>query len=344
VLCLAAAAKLRSPGPARAALETLHLPASPAAATLLASAELAAGAWWLIAHSFAAALTVAAAYLAFALAASALARRRAACGCFGDGERPTTGRHAALSGALAAVCALAAAAPPAPLDGPRAVAAVLLAACLVTAYTVRPGPLADRAVGSLGALLERRTDRRGLLARATLAGTALAVAPIRYLVRPGDAWARIVPGDCGGGLCSDGYSAFCCQIQHGNNRCPPNTYPAGWWMCTSYKGSGLCAAEGVRFYIDCNRTPGTVFPGGCQCANGSCDERRVDCNHFRYGQCNTQVSGTTEVVCRLIVCQNPATIEGMNCNQTLAIDNRVCYHEAECLAGLAVQLPGGGGA
>ena len=55
-------------------------------------------------------------------------------------------------------------------------------------------------------------------------------------------------------------------------------------------------------------SPGTRFPGGCQCANGDCHRRRVDCNHFRYGQCNTQVGGTTEVVCRLVICQNPATV------------------------------------
>ena len=63
--------------------------------------------------------------------------------------------------------------------------------------------------------------------------------------------------------------------------------------------------QGVRYYIDCNRIPGHVFPGGCQCAHGDCNRRRVDCNHFRYGQCNTQVSGTTEVVCRLVICQTP---------------------------------------
>jgi hypothetical protein len=100
----------------------------------------------------------------------------------------------------------------------------------------------------------------------------------------------------------------------------------------------------VRYYIDCNRMPGHVFPGGCQCANGDCAKRRVDCNHFRYGQCNTQIVGTTEVVCRLVVCQNPATIAGMHCNGTEMVDDVTCSHEAGCLKGLATQLPGGAGA
>ncbi len=111
------------------------------------------------------------------------------------------------------------------------------------------------------------------------------------------------------------------------------------------RGSGACATgTGVRYYLDCNRMPGQSFPGGCQCANGDCGKRAVDCNHFRYGQCNTQVRGTTEVVCRLVICQNPATVAEFNCNDTEMVDDNTCSHEAGCLKGLAIQLPGGGGA
>ena len=174
-------------------------------------------------------------------------------------------------------------------------------------------------VARIGELLEQRTSRRGALARAAVAGSAFAVAPIRYLVRPGTAWAVLRPADCAhGSKCTDGYTAFCCEIQHGNNACPPDTYIAGWWKCTSYTGNGLCHDEGVRYYIDCN--------------------------HFRYGQCNTQIGGTTEVVCRLVICQNPATVPSMNCNATEMVDDRTCVHNNPCLEGLARQLPGGGGA
>jgi hypothetical protein len=202
----------------------------------------------------------------------------------------------------------------------------------------------QRLATAAGRLLERRSTRRRALSRVALGAAAFAVAPVRYLIRPGTAWAVLTPTDCGGGLCTDGYTAFCCEIQHGANRCPQGTYVAGWWKCTSYQGSQLCHAEGVRYYIDCNRIPGQVFPGGCQCANGDCGQRRVDCNQFRYGQCNTQIEGTTEVVCRLMVCENPAAIPGANCNDTLMVDNRTCYHNADCLAGLATELPGAGGA
>jgi hypothetical protein len=205
--------------------------------------------------------------------------------------------------------------------------------------------MSERLARALGGLLERRTSRRGLLARSAVAGAALAVAPVRYLLRPETAWAVVTSADCPpGSLCRDGYSAFCCEVQHGNNRCPDGTYVAGWWKCTDYRGTALCAAEGVRYYLDCNRVPGVPYPGGCQCANGSCSERIVDCNLFRYGQCNTDVADTTEVVCRLVICQNPASVPGLNCNGTLMVDDAVCHHEARCLKGLAIAEPGDGGA
>jgi hypothetical protein len=202
----------------------------------------------------------------------------------------------------------------------------------------------ERVASAVARLLERRMSRRRVLSRAALAGSAFAVAPVRYLIRPGTAWAVIRPHDCKKGLCTDGYTAFCCEIERGRNTCPDGTYIAGWWKCTAYNGRGLCADDGVRYYLDCNRIPGRVFPGGCQCAGGLCSRRRVDCIHFRYGQCNTQIGGTTEVVCRLVICQHPATVPGLNCNATQKVDNRTCKHEAPCLQPLAVQLPGGGGA
>lgn len=194
-----------------------------------------------------------------------------------------------------------------------------------------------------GSLLERRTNRRGLLARSAMIGSAMMVAPLRFLVRPISAWAAISPGLCGGGLCDDGYTAFCCEINGGRNVCPSHTYIGGWWMCTAYRGGGLCAGDGVRYYIDCNRVPGESF-GSCRCANDKCSERRVNCNVFRYGQCNTQVPGVTEVSCRVVVCENPAGIDGFNCSASVAVDDNTCSHESTCLTPLVGQLPGAGGA
>ncbi len=168
--------------------------------------------------------------------------------------------------------------------------------------------------------------------RAAVFGSALAVAPLRYLLEPVSALAAIVrPQDCGGGLCTDGWTEFCCAINDGLNVCPTYAFVGGWWKCTDYRGRQLCEGEGVRYYVDCNRLPGRNGPGGCHCANGDCDHRRVGCNHFRYGQCNTQIGEITDIVCRVVVCENPATIPELNCNSTYKEDNRTCGHEAPCL-------------
>ena len=191
--------------------------------------------------------------------------------------------------------------------------------------------------------LARRTSRRGFLTKVALVGSAIAVAPMRFLTRPVSAQELVNCPQCGGGACCDGWTTFCCTINAGANECPADTYMGGWWKCTDYRGGGLCGAEGVRYYLDCNRVAGQVFPGGCQCAGGDCSRRRIDCNRFRYGQCNTQIHGMTEVVCRLVICRNPATVAGWGCNATMMVDNKTCPHDAPCLKGIAGQLPGGGG-
>jgi hypothetical protein len=186
--------------------------------------------------------------------------------------------------------------------------------------------------------LAGRTSRRGFLARAAVVGSALAVAPLRFLLEPVSALGAIVrPGDCAGGRCGDGWTEFCCTINNGQNLCPPYSFVGGWWKCTDYRGRRLCNEQGVRYYLDCNRTPGQHVPGGCHCADGDCDRYRVGCNVFRYGQCNTQIGDVTEVVCRVVVCEHPATIPGLNCNPTYKQDNVVCAQEAPCLTSAAQQ-------
>ncbi len=177
-----------------------------------------------------------------------------------------------------------------------------------------------------------RTSRRDFLGRVALVGSALSVAPLRYLLRPESAWAVIRPGKCPPkSRCADGWTEFCCSINHGRNSCPSWSYIAGWWKCTYYPGSKLCGEQNVRYYVDCNVKPGHHAPDGCHCAKGTCDKRRVACNVFRYGQCNTHIGEVTEVVCRVVVCKHPSTIPDLNCNSTYKQDNRTCAHEAPCL-------------
>ncbi|HEV2075094.1 MAG TPA: hypothetical protein VGR10_02540, partial [Thermoleophilaceae bacterium] len=64
-----------------------------------------------------------------------------------------------------------------------------------------------------------------------------------------------------------------------------------------------------------------------------CRYRRECCNNFRYGQCNTQIGGVTEVVCRVISCRPPWKVRGWRCNRSYARDDTTCSHEAVCECG-----------
>ncbi|MFL5338031.1 MAG: MauE/DoxX family redox-associated membrane protein [Geminicoccaceae bacterium] len=360
LLGLAGYAKLRNPGPSSAMLRAAGIPAAPAAAVTLALAELGILATALILPGRLAGAIVAAAFACLTAGAAVGARRigNQPCGCFGDERAALGNRHVATN--LLAACGAGAAAALAPASLAQlasnqpglALADLLLAgalACLLAQWLRGAGSgslhgSALRLVDSSARLLEARVSRRAALTRIAVAGSALAVAPVRYLLYPGTALGVVVPGRCREGLCTDGYTAFCCEIQEGLNTCPPGTFVGGWWMCTDYRGHQLCQGSGIRYYIDCNNLPGQPFPGGCRCANDDCSHRRQACNVFRYGQCNTHIKGTTAVVCRVVTCEKPSRIPSLNCNSTLMIDDAVCGHEAGCLEPMAAQLPGSGGA
>ena len=306
------------------------------------------------------AATVALAVVFAAFGLVHLASRRAAdrdCGCLGEQAPASPGRAAAMTATSALAAAAVASLDPhvalwqvghrPAVQGILALAAALPGALLWRrAFTGRRLPmdrLSVRLVDVSAAWLERRLSRRTMLQRLAVGGSALLVAPLRFLLYPGSALAAVVPGDCSTGLCTDGYTVFCCEINQGANSCPEGTFVGGWWMCTDYPGRRLCSAQGVRYYIDCNRTPGTQFPGGCRCGGDSCSHRRQACNVFRYGQCNTHVQGVTEVVCRVVLCENPSGVPDLGCGNSLAVDNATCGHDVSCLEPFAVPVGGASG-
>lgn len=185
--------------------------------------------------------------------------------------------------------------------------------------------LAERLVDRLsGGVFARATSsRRGFLGASVLAGTAFAVDPWGYLTRPADAYSTV----CGPGAeCNDGWSAFCCTINHGSNTCPPGSFVGGWWKADN---SRFCCGS-ARYYIDCNARCGSDWK--CHCAHGSCDKRRVACNQFRYGQCNQQISCYGPVVCRVVSCAPPWKLDH-SCTTASATDNATVSHSAPCLPG-----------
>jgi hypothetical protein len=344
VLAYAAFAKIRAPVD-----DGTH----PLAVMALPIAELAIAVVALSAPTRVGASLLAAAFAAFTVH-HARSAEEGGCDCFGSESRSTTGAKTILTGISALSMAVAAVAAPPPLSARNPASAlptVLLAFLAAMLWRRAFGGvglarsstvLSERLVHASASFVERRVSRRTLLLRVALTGSAMAVAPLRYLLYPISALAAITPGDCSGGLCLDGYTVFCCEINNGKNSCPPGTFPGGWWMCTSYSGGGLCAPQGVRYYVDCNALPGSSW--GCECAFGSCANRRQACNIFRYGQCNTNVPGVTAVVCRQIVCENPGSISGLNCGSSVAVDDSVCGQDVPCLdVPPAVELAGAGG-
>lgn len=119
LLCVAGGLKLRSPGPAAGALRVLGLPGAAWMVRVVAAGELALGAVCALHPSRGSAAALAGAYVAFAGIAAALVRRRAACGCFGDGDLPATASHSIATAALGAVGAAAA------VTGPRGLGWIL---------------------------------------------------------------------------------------------------------------------------------------------------------------------------------------------------------------------------
>jgi hypothetical protein len=202
--------------------------------------------------------------------------------------------------------------------------------------------LADRA----SAFLASRLDRRGFLARGAIVGSALTVAPKRYLLRPGSAYAAVCGCagsncDCGA-LCCDGYTEFCCTLT-GRNACPSGSVVAGWWKVD---GSEFCGG-GARYYMDCNAGCGSCGCGGsglcagacsgtpCVCGRNDCNNRRAGCNGFRYGQCNQDVACVGPIVCRVVTCTPPWQIDG-TCTTTPLTDNNTRNHTAPCVEGLPI--------
>ena len=193
-------------------------------------------------------------------------------------------------------------------------------------------------------LLGRRSSRRDFLTRTALVGTALSVAPLRYILRPGTAYGAVCgclgqECPCGSLCCADGYAEFCCTINKGINACPAGTFSGGWW-----KADGSTYCNGPRYYIDCNAEcsrcttgcgRGHFCPGcdtlTCGCALGDCGNRRTGCRTFRYGQCNLDIGCSGRLSCRVVSCTPAWMLDGA-CTASSATDNRTANQNVACLS------------
>jgi hypothetical protein len=138
VVAVAGLSKLRAPAVAARALRELGIPAGSGLVRVLAAAEVALAVWCLIKPGGPWAVVLACCYAAFWVISLLLARRRASCGCFGQGEVPASVAQSLISAVLAVVCLAAAVRSPHGvgwvLGRPADEAAVLVLGIAGTAY------------------------------------------------------------------------------------------------------------------------------------------------------------------------------------------------------------------
>ena len=165
-----------------------------------------------------------------------------------------------------------------------------------------------------------------------MVGSAVAVAGCTPGTTPGTPYKHIT--DCAGGLCTDGYTEFCCTINNGVNACPTGSFAGGWWRADY---SSFC--HGTRYYIDCMQNccgPATGYGNycagcsECRCAAG-CDTRHVYCNYFRYGQCHQEIVASGPIACRVVTCVPPYNDASMACSAAAAVDNDTAEHTSKCI-------------
>ena len=198
--------------------------------------------------------------------------------------------------------------------------------------------LVDRAAKAL----EGRMSRRNLINRSAYLGSAVAAGSgLDLALRPGTAYGAICScgnAGCGcGSTCCSGFSEFCCAVS-GANYCPANTVMGGWWVADN---SSYCG--GPRYYMDCNATCsctsgcGSGFPfcstscdgTGCGCGAAGCDSYLTGCLQFRYGQCNQDVPCMGRIVCRVVACVPPWTVDP-SCTTAVAVDNATAEQNEAC--------------
>jgi hypothetical protein len=196
--------------------------------------------------------------------------------------------------------------------------------------------VAERIVTRVSTRLGRGSSRRSFLTKTAVVGSALAVNPFRFLLKPGTAYASL----CGpAASCDSGWTVMCCSVNDGKNSCPPGSIPAGWWKADN---SGFCGGA-ARYYIDCNAHcgscgcgpsgicgPGCYNCGGCRCGTNGCDQRRACCNEFRYGQCHQELACVGAIACRVVTCTPPWQWDPA-CSTASATSNTTALHDAPCL-------------
>ena len=202
--------------------------------------------------------------------------------------------------------------------------------------------LSTALVARTSRVLDAHLTRRSLINRSAFVGSAVAAGSgLDLVLKPGTAYGQICEcgnAGCGcGSTCCSGFSEFCCAVS-GANFCPANTVMGGWWVADN---SSYCG--GPRYYMDCNSTCScTSGCGGgfgfcetecdgtqCGCGSLGCDSYLTGCLQFRYGQCNQDVACMGRIVCRVVACVPPWTVDP-SCTTAVAVDDSTAEQTEPC--------------
>jgi hypothetical protein len=143
LLVVAGAPKIADPLPLVRALRAAGVPAGRLAVRAFAAAEVAVGAWALVAPGRTTAALVATAYVVFTAFVAWVLHRGGvlgSCGCFGKPDTPATRTHLALTAVAAVTAGAVTLAPPArvwsTVDGPAVTTAALAVVIAFLAWQV----------------------------------------------------------------------------------------------------------------------------------------------------------------------------------------------------------------
>jgi hypothetical protein len=107
----------------------------------------------------------------------------------------------------------------------------------------------------------------------------------------------------------------------------------GWWRA---EGNTYCNGDS-RYYMDCHAVEcscgcgasGTCSSGctdfPCKCNHDNCNERRIGCTRFRYGQCNNHKPCIGAIICRVVTCIPPWEWDS-SCTKTDAVSQSTYSH------------------
>lgn len=102
-------------------------------------------------------------------------------------------------------------------------------------------------------------------------------------------------------------------------------------MCTAYTGwrvrGGGCALLGGL------QLPAWANSRGCRC-NNTCNEMRIELQRLPLRPVQHPGEWRHARLLSVVVCQNPATIDGFDCSSSGAGDDRVCAQRTDCLTPL----------